>query len=281
MSEFVLVKNKQGDGQILLKISLIKSVMDRSEKAKQFDDEPGAQSAIFYGDSGTWYDSASTASEVLAAIHEAQGVAPRRVEGALAVDMGKGQDASRFALYRSDNGALIRWDTTSQELERVLGRLRSLEEWGTSVVRGEPQEGGWTHLYAASEEGQPTQYQLRGLRVKAELASALRNLTGDAWEVSTVAHPCHLSLTCSHPSRPSLTHRLAWEGDTATPIDEWAAKAAQEAVNWIFATSNPVMINPTLEELSRPLCQCPHHQGGNPACPVHGVGTAWGDLHGD
>lgn len=228
MSEFVLVKNRDGDGDMLLKVALIRGAEDTFSD----DDSPDGCNVWYEGDRGeeTWHGSASTASEVLAAIQEAQGVVPSRVEGTLAVDIGKGQDASRFYFHRSA-------DTSKTNGERITSN---------TILAG------------------PDPVFLEALAPNAQAREAMEKLG--------------IATYSNQEEHDKVHHYVARESGS---LMRWDATSQELERVTVKASVHPVMINPTLEELSRPLCQCAQYQGDNPSCPAHGTGTPWELLHGE
>lgn len=156
-NDFILIKNKDGSGKLLLRVEQIQSVSDRSERSRE-NGEPGNSSIRCREDDGapTWYDSESTAAEVLAAIQEAQN--PQLVVGTMTDPLGRA--------YRFEHGKTYTAQDALGEALAAIGRIAE--------------------------------------------------------------------------DRVALKETRAQVGS----------------------------------------CTCPHRLGDNPACPVHGVGTAWHDLHG-
>lgn len=252
MSEFILVKNQDGSGNLLIPAKAIEGVRDYTEKEKSDGYSGNSRIRFWTAEGSDWYESASTASEVLAAIQEAQGVVPRHVEGTLAVDMGRGQDASRLAFWRNADTSQVN---------------------GEGVTRNTILAGPITERFERSHLSvREVDIAAKIVYVKNSLSRALLNLTGEVWEVTEHIFPARFVFTCKSPSR-ATGYQVGFYNEN--DVEEWAEQAARLA----YEGGNDDLLSGLKAILQ--ACTCLHHQGDNPACPVHGEGTAWGDLHGD
>lgn len=295
MSKFILVKNADDSGDTLLRIEYILAAQDYKEHGTFVD----------YGDCikhATRIKIGATASEVLAAIQEAQGVVPRHVEGVLAVDMSKGQDASRFYFARNADTSQANGEKATRNTI-LAGPIA--ERWHhISPLRASYIDG--SQLSSSAFNGERVSLKAQIMYAKNALARALLNLTGNAWEVSEHIFPDdRISFVCKNSLVPHRGFPVRFLNEES--IDEWATENAQDAVNHVFSGEDNILINSVLEEwgtsvvrgepqedgwtplyavseageVQEPICQCAQYQGDNPVCPAHGKGTPWELLHGD